>query len=478
MAAKTGNTILALAFESGQLAACLATRKSDRTAITASVRAAMNVDPLADDPELVGREIHNILQGAQIRERRCVVSVPLHWALSASVEIPDGLSDEDRQDYIELALERGFPYSSEDLSLSMPASQNGTRPSRVLMTAIPRAHVESLCRALHAAQLKPQAVTLAIAPLVSMAGAADTEILLRVGERDIDMALRDRRGLINLRCLPDAVSLERNTRHVDIDQLSREIRISIGRLSRDPASAETSVRIFDIPEKTEELCEDLQDDLDALHCRCKHEDVSQLLAIDAEEKLTGPALSASGAAAWWFREKLDTFQFLPPKPTRLQELQQRFSSRSIMWLGIAAVALVGLMILAFLVQDRRLAWLENKWAAIEKPATAISATQDRIRTYRPWFGEEAERLEILKALTTAMPREGIVWTRSIEIKTTGETGNLSSVACTGYARSENAWLTVLENLRNTPQIQELQVQQVRGESPLQFAVKFQWNEKG
>ena len=41
----------------------------------------LSLDPLTADPELVGREIRNHLDAAGVRERHCIVAVPLKWAL-------------------------------------------------------------------------------------------------------------------------------------------------------------------------------------------------------------------------------------------------------------------------------------------------------------------------------------------------------------------------------------------------------------
>ena len=49
----------------------------------------LSLDPLTNDPELVGREIRNHLDAAGVRERHCVVGLPLKWALTTHLEVPE-----------------------------------------------------------------------------------------------------------------------------------------------------------------------------------------------------------------------------------------------------------------------------------------------------------------------------------------------------------------------------------------------------
>ena len=49
----------------------------------------LSLDPLTNDPELVGREIRNHLDAAGVRERHCIVGLPLKWALTTHIEVPE-----------------------------------------------------------------------------------------------------------------------------------------------------------------------------------------------------------------------------------------------------------------------------------------------------------------------------------------------------------------------------------------------------
>ena len=58
--------------------------------------------------------------------------------------------------------------------------------------------------------------------------------------------------------------------------------------------------------------------------------------------------------------------------------------------------------------------------------------------------------------------------KTIELRDSG------AVICTGTASDNSALLKALDKLRATPDIVDVQVDQVRCKSPLQFTFNFQW----
>ena len=95
--------------------------------------------------------------------------------------------------------------------------------------------------------------------------------------------------------------------------------------------------------------------------------------------------------------------------------------------------------------------------------------RDRVRQFRPWFDDTVPSLRVTRMLTEAFPEEGTVWMRSLEIK------NRSEVSCAGLARSNAEWMAMLDRLRATPGVEDLQTLQVRGADPLQFSLGFRWD---
>src|SRR5438128_2343846 len=79
---QAGGSLLGLAFDGGRLEGVALRRTNDSVEIKDSFAVSLSLDPLTNDPELVGREIRKHLDAAEIRERRCAVCLPLSWALT------------------------------------------------------------------------------------------------------------------------------------------------------------------------------------------------------------------------------------------------------------------------------------------------------------------------------------------------------------------------------------------------------------
>jgi len=102
----------------------------------------------------------------------------------------------------------------------------------------------------------------------------------------------------------------------------------------------------------------------------------------------------------------------------------------------------------------------------------LSALQDQVQLYRPWYDDSYPALSILRQLTMAFPRDGVVTAKAIEIH------NGNQVTCTGIATDNAAWLQMLDQLRATAGISGVTVEQERGKAPMQFTIDFQWAENG
>ena len=98
-------SILGLAFDGNRLGGVVLQRRGDSVESAGTFAADLTLDPLTVDPELVGREIRNHLDAAEIRERRCVVCLPLRWILTLQTKVPE-LNPEDAASYLQLEAER------------------------------------------------------------------------------------------------------------------------------------------------------------------------------------------------------------------------------------------------------------------------------------------------------------------------------------------------------------------------------------
>jgi hypothetical protein len=108
-------SLLGLVFDGSRLDGVVLRRTNGSLQLQQSFSATLSLDPLTAAPELVGREIRNHLDAAGMRERRCVVGVPLKWMLTAQTELPP-LPEADAASLLQLEAERGFPCDVNDVA--------------------------------------------------------------------------------------------------------------------------------------------------------------------------------------------------------------------------------------------------------------------------------------------------------------------------------------------------------------------------
>ena len=434
-----------------------------------SFQTSLSLDPLTTDPELVGREIRNHLTDHGIRERRCVICVPLKWALTLRTALP-ALAEEDIHDFLTVQAEREFPFAPEDISLSVSRFQISEETEHATVVAIPKSHLTALQNTLKAARLRPVGITLGISSLRADGTRPDgSAVSLLVGEEGIDLGVSAGGGMVSLRALDDAYVDEPAGKIFDTDSIVRQIRVTLGQLP--PGLSETVNRayIFGCSELSELLIEQLRPSLDRLGMSVDvgcNGTAQRFIKSESTAKHFPPVLSAT---AQYLLGRPPLLEFLPPKTSRIRQITGRVSSRRTLLLGSTVLTLLAAAVGSFSYQYWKLSSLESRWSAIEPNVIEAEAVQQQVRTFRPWYDDSVQSLSIVQRLTEAFPEEGSVWTKTVEIK------EQSEVHCSGFAQSNREWLRVLDRLGEADQIQDLQVQQVRGEDPLQFALSFYWN---
>ena len=114
---RTPSTILGLTLDGSRLEGVVLRRSNGTLHVQKTFFATLALNPLNADTELMGREIRNHLEQAGVRERRCVVGIPLNLALALQLRLPE-LPEEDIASFLAIEAERGFPYGPEALSLA------------------------------------------------------------------------------------------------------------------------------------------------------------------------------------------------------------------------------------------------------------------------------------------------------------------------------------------------------------------------
>ena len=157
-------TVLGLTLDGGRLDGVVLRRTNGALQRLQSFSTQLTLDPLTAAPELVGREIRNQLDAAGVRERDCVVGVPLKWVLTAQTELPP-LPEADAASLLQLEAEKGFHADTAELQISNSPSALAGGKKFVLLAGIPNTHIGALEQVLAAAKLRPASFALGIAAL-------------------------------------------------------------------------------------------------------------------------------------------------------------------------------------------------------------------------------------------------------------------------------------------------------------------------
>ena len=464
--------MLGLKFERNRMEGVVLHRSSNGLKVQRSFQSALSLDPLKDEPELVGREIRNQLNEADVRERRCVVCVPLNWALTLHVNVPE-MADEDVASFLEIESERGFPYAPEDLLISYSLYHTPSGEQHATVVAIPKNHMALLESVLSAGQLKPVSFSLAISALQEPNKVSDEGVVaLLLGENTLELQISSGNGVVALRSFEHAYSREGNEKRVDADLIARELKITLGQLPRDVGRTVRKLRLFGRKELTGPLLQDIQTRVGGMGLEVETEVTGQVNGFQLPLPLDQCVLPQLGMAARYMGGHAPGFEFLPPKVSPLSQLLARFSSRKLVSTGAVSGAVVFLILVAFVFQQWKLSSLQSQWQVIEPSVTEVDALQQQIRAFRPWFDQSHLTLRIIHGLTGAFPEDGGVTAKTLSV------GDLSVVSVSGIARDNQALLKLKDRLLAMNQISDLMTDRQQGESPLQFSIRFRWMDDG
>jgi hypothetical protein len=465
--------VLGLTLDGSRLDGVALRRTNGALHVEQSFSVSLSLDPLTNDPELVGREIRNHLDAVGIRERHCVVGLPLKWALTTHLEVPE-LAEADVAGFLQLEAERGFPCDVQTLHVATSRFHSPAGKLHATLVGIPRNHLTVLEQALRAAKLKPVSFSLGITALQPAGTEVSNEVMaLAIGESHVGLQVTAGGGVAALRALEGALEAEGSQRVLHADLVAREARITLGQLAAELRETVRRIRVFGPRDLAQQLVDEMELRLDATGL--KVEPVGRYAAGEFGVQLPPDAAvsPAFSLAAGQLAGRRPVFEFLLPKVTPLQQMAARYSSGKLRTVisAAAAVALVagGL----FFFQQCQLWQLDSQWAKLQPTVKQLEDLQTQIRQYRPWFDESVRGLTILRNLTQAFPEDGSVTAKTVEIR------DLNAVTCTGLARDRQVLLKTIENVRKIQQFREVALGPTRGQPPaVQFTFNFQWNEGG
>jgi hypothetical protein len=466
------SSLLGLTLDGSRIEGVVLRRPNGSLQIQQSFSATLSLDPLTADAELVGREIRNQLDAAGIRERNCVIGLPLKWALTTHVETPK-LEEADLDGFLDIEAERTFPCDLATLLVSRSHCQLAEGKQYVTLVGIPRNHVERLEQVLVAAKLKPVSFSLGLPSMQpAQVGSPKGVLALAIGEKHVALQVTAGGGIASLRVLEGALELEGGREVLQADVVAREVRITLGQLPAELRDSVRQIRVFGARDLARQLADEVEQRLGAVGL--KVEVVTRYAPAESGPRLEGeaPVSAALSLAAAMLAEQVSTFEYLPPKVTRLQQLSARYSSSKLRTAGALAAVVVVLVVGAFVFQQVQLMVLKARWNGMAADVKNIKDVQAKYDRFRPWSHISFPSLSVLKVLAQSFPEKGDVSAKTVELR------DVSTVTCSGLASDIPAVLAVIDNLRTNKGVYDVRQPTVRGtKPPMQFTFEFKWNER-
>ena len=471
---KRPSSILSLSLDGNRLVAAQVRRNNDTMTVVRGASAPLALSVLTGDPELVGQEIRNHLNAADIREKRCAVALPLGWLLTLHTKIPD-LPEEEIEEFLQIEAERGFPSSSDSLYIkhSIAEAPDGEKFATVM--AVPRNHLSQLEAVLRAAQLKPLTFSIGIACLQPADKAIPGGILALACETEhLELEITAGGGIVALRTMDNAIEMEGGHKKLDVDLLARELRITFGQV---PTPFSDKVRKLKICGRSE-LAKQLIDGI-APHAQAMGLTVELLDRAAPRVEFTAPPPSevshsaALAVAATYLRETDAYLDFLPPKVSQFKQfIVTKLGTRKLAWVGAGA----GLVLLCvggvFGFQAWQLSGLNAKWAKMADHYNRMDNDQKQIKKYRPWFDTTYHTLRTLRGVTVGFPTTVPVFAKSLVVN------DVDKVTVTGNATKIKDVTDLELALAGVPGISNVKVETIKvitgQQATVQFTLSFQW----
>jgi hypothetical protein len=465
-------SLLGLSLDGRRLEGVVLRRTNGALRQLQSFAVTLTLDPFNAAPDLVGQEIRNHLDAAGIRERRCVLGLPLKWALTAHTELPK-LAETDAASLLQLEAERTFPCDPATLRLGDSRCPLRDGRQHVTMAGIANTQLATLETVLAAAKLKPVSFALRPAALQLPADEKSHGILaLNVGESHVGLQITCGGGVAALRALEGTIENEAGQRVLHPDVVAREVRITLGQLPAELRDAVKRIRVFGPRDLAQQLADELDLRFEPLGLEVEVVTAYAPNEFGVQLPTDTPVSAAFSLAARPLMGQLPAFEFLPPRATAWQQLNTKYASGKTRTAGLAAAAAALIVVGLFGYQQVQLLWLRSQWLRMSAKVQDLEGLQKQIGQYRPWFDESYQSLSILKQVTMAFPEDGVVTAKTIDIRD----GN--AVNCSGNARDQAAFLKMCAQLRAADHVRELKVDSIRGKTPMQFTFAFKWNEGG
>ncbi|NOS69060.1 MAG: hypothetical protein HOP33_03935 [Verrucomicrobia bacterium] len=465
---KKSSVLLGLSLDGGKLEGVVLKRVDGALQIQQTFTAMLTLDPLASDPQLVGREIRNHLDAAEVRVRHCVFALPLKWALTTQTKLPE-LAEADVAGFLQIEAERGFHADAATLmtGVSRFKTASGVYATQV---GIPRNHITTIEAVLRAAGLRPESFSPGITVLQPPKN--ETVLTLLIGESNVSVQITGAFGVVMLRTLENAVENEGGRRTLNSGMIARELRITFAQLEEGMRNSLKMARVFGSRDLAQQLADEIQLRFEAMDIEAEVFSKFNAGEFGVGIPAEAPVTTAFAIAARVLSGQGTRFEFLPPRVSAFQELTAKYATGKLRKAGAVAAGILLLVMGVFLIQQIQLWRLRSQWSDMKSKVGELDQMQANIRQYRPWFDESHRTLSILRQLTSAFPEDGVVSAKTIEIR------DVNAVSCTGVARDNQSWLQTYGRLQKVPNVADLKVDRIQGKAPVQFTFDFHWVEGG
>lgn len=463
---KKPTSILGLELTPDRLRAIELRAHGDVVTVARTLNVPMSLNVFTAEPELAGRELRAHLDAAELRTRACVLCLSADNLLLHRVDLT-GVPETDVDSLLSLEAERVFPFPPEETIRAVARHTDPAGKSWATLVATASAALAPVLESLRRAKLRLVSIAPGITSLFDAEEENSAAVLL-ADKSNLQFAVAVNNAPLLLRSF-HLDSLGGDDETDNADDFQRELRITLRRLPRETLGKIESFRLFGAGSLSADIREIIEEELGAVGLKAVEAGVSENGAIAEGGGATAfPALLR--AASRILHGGPPSLEFWRPSENRWRIALRRLMAKGILVrLAMAGGAALLIVMIAFMAQIGRAAYLEHKWAKMESEVARLEAIRNTLSDRRDWLGTDGDRLAILASLTRAFPETGSVWTKAVEIRESG------LVECSGSARSTAAYLEMLETLRSVPGVTALQVGQVKGGTPIQFGFQYMWN---
>ena len=430
-----------LAVVIGEKAITFQQRHSTPKEVAASQAASLVLPPAFtwDKPGDLAQKIKALLRENDIAERTAIVGLPSRWVLVKPMQLPP-TDARSAAGIMRLTIEREYQADAKDWVFDYAGKTSTKDKGAVLLAATPRTRLAQMLKVMAEAGLNVEIVTSTIIELAGVPGDSPSGVALYLSPDGIELGVNSPRGPVLIERLtstlaqPAAVTAEVK-RAVGAAGFTID---SLNGISIYPSSDEKPAALRSIVEQLGLKPDTEFGDVGEPDWRGMVPNVLASVACDGPAGVTGPRIN---------------FQ-----KSRLAEAPDRWLTRQRAGLLAAGIALAG--ILLFLVGD----WYTQKThiedlretLAAMKPEIAVArANVDRMKLANGWYDTRPAMLDCARAITLAFPTGGQAWTTSLSIRDDMSPRDEITGTLVGKAQSEKIVLELLDRLRTTKRISEV-----------------------